>query len=111
MHGVWDLNHFFPFFIIIIFLNHAYSYTYVFFVIPIILRVWWGLVALFCILISPHQAQVQVNKNIKKKKKKNFGGLDFLQIKSPFYNKGGWEAICKHPVTHNGGEEFCAVTS
>ena len=42
MHGVglWDLNHFFPFFLSLsFFLNHAYSYTYVFFVIPIILRV------------------------------------------------------------------------
>ena len=37
MHGVWDLNHFFPFFLLSLFLNHAYSYTYVFFVIPIIL--------------------------------------------------------------------------
>ena len=48
----------------------AYSYTYVFFVIPIILRVWWGLVALFCMSYLPHQTQVQVNKNIKKKRKK-----------------------------------------
>ena len=28
-------------------------YTYVFFVIPIILRVWWGLVALFCMSYLP----------------------------------------------------------
>ena len=53
------------------FLNHAYSFTYVFFIILIILRVWWGLVDLFCMSSLPPPNPSTGKKNIKKEKKIN----------------------------------------
>ena len=66
MHGVWELNYdssccclfFFVFCFLFVFvffflLNQVYFYTFAIFVTPIILKVWWGLVLLFCMFSLP----------------------------------------------------------
>ena len=73
----------FLFFFVFVLLNQVYFYKYAIFVTPIILKVWWGLVLLFCMFsLPPPQTQVQVNKHFiktkKKKKKKGWHGYCYL---------------------------------
>ena len=81
LHGICNLNFvlfkfiylfiYFSLNIFKIFLNQLYFYTFAFYVIQMFFlecgRVWWFN---FVCFISPHQTQVQVNKNIIKTKKK-----------------------------------------